>query len=135
MKTASEPGRISTAQPAALPRQPTISTGRRPRRSAKRPARIRAAPFATVNTVNPMPVTIGLRCSASTTNSGTIADRTPSEAQLSARFATAAARNAGSRTACAIGQGRRRRVVGAPARMWRGSSSNPDPPAAASVPA
>ena len=135
MNTGSEPGRISTAHPAALPRHPTIRTGRATAPVGETAGDHSATPLATVNTVKPMPVTSGLRCSDSTTNSGTIAARTPSEAQLSARLVSAAARNAGSRIAWAIV-----RVASAPsdgpdARMWRGSSSRPVPPAAARVPA
>jgi hypothetical protein len=88
-----------------------------------------------VKTTKPAPVTHGFSCRPSVTNNGMSELRTPSEAQLSARFATAAARNAGSRSAA------RRSNVGADVvavpvarpRGARGSSITPTPPAAASV--
>jgi hypothetical protein len=74
-------------------------TGRRPSLSAARPAGSSTAPFIAANTPSPIPVHTGEERSTWCTYSGTIAARTPSAANPSAKFAAAAARYTGFRNA------------------------------------
>jgi len=72
--------------------QPAMRIGRRPTRSAKRPAGSSTRPLTPATHQKPMPVQITPSCSASLTNSGISAARTPIDAHESAKTVASAAR-------------------------------------------
>src|SRR3954471_21840736 len=125
--------RMTNAEPEIA--HPAIRTGRRPARSAKRPAGNSTSPLTPATHQKPTPVHTGLLCSTSATNSGISAARTPIDAQASAKFAASAARNAGMRNA----SGRLVRVVSAALPLSASgverSATIATTPATASVPA